>query len=474
MAISSELTTPTAAELKQQMVEDLQLQALDAGVEVPPIEPGGEWDLMTTGDANIGSVLLANQQILDEDSDPLRATGAALDEWRKRLSLPEVLASVASGPVTITVLGTGTIPTGLQLQAPNGFRCEVPAGYVGVTGAVQANAQMLADFTGTDGNLLAGTRLKIIGGPPNLVTEATVPTDWTGGNPDEDDTRKRERIINRLRNGNSAWGDLRASALDSTGAISDAYVYPALGGPGSVKVAVLSNTSNATRSVGAVTIADIQAYIEAAFPWLIWKVVVQSTIDRPVDVAVGLTLPDSGDGKWLAAGPTGITYVSVAGTQTNFTTVGPLGTLAVNDVIACWDAATRTFATAQVLTLLGQDITTTPWKDGSGPIVGSWICPACEDLGAIAAAFVAEMKRLGPGENVASSDPAYRFAKRRPLESTAYPMRCSSKQLNALQTQFGQIIDIDYINTIATPVPPALKGDAPEVLTLARFGVYPL
>jgi uncharacterized phage protein gp47/JayE len=472
MALSSELLLPSAASLKSQVVEDLQLQALDAGVATPPIEPGGEWDLISTGDANIASVLLANLQILDEDSDPLRATGAALDEWRQRLSLPEVLASAASGQLTIVVDGTATIPAGLQLQAPNGFRARVPLGYVGVTGSILVDAAMID--TGTDGNLLAGTKVQVIGGPPNIRTEATVPADWTGGKPAEDDTRKRERIISRMRNGGSGWGDLRSTALDASGAISDCYIYPALGGPGSVKAIVLSNTSKTTRAVGVTTVAAVQSFIDNAFPKDIWNCVVQSVVDRPADVSVAIQLPARGMGKWLASGPIAPAYVSSIISETSFSLSGSVGALSINELIACWDATTATFSTATVLGISGTAVVTTPWSGGEGPSLNSQISPACENLDGIAAAFVAQMLRLGPGEQVASTNPRFVFAYRHPVASSDYPMTCGSALLLAVQQAYPQIINISYIGTPSPPVPPALVSSASEVLQLNRFGVYPL
>ena len=471
MALSSELNSPSAAESKAQFIEDLQLQALDAGVAVPPIEPGGEWDLLSTGVANNMSVLLANQQILDEDSDPMRATGAALDEWRLRLSLPEVLASAASGQLTLTVFGTTTIPAGLQLQAPNGFRARVPSGYVGVTGDVLVDAEMID--TGEDGNLLAGTKVQVTGGPPNIQTEATVPADWTGGNPAEDDTRKRERIISRMRNGGSGWGDLRSTALDATGAISDAFVYPALGGPGSVKVIVASNTSKTTRTVGAVTVAEIQAYLDNAFPKDIWICVVQSCADKPIDIALKIQLPARGAGKWLAGGPTDVSYVTALTSETSFTLTGTLGALSIGDMLACWNQSTATFSTATVLGLSGSVVTTTPWAGGSGPVLYSQVSPACESIDAIAATFVAEMLKLGAGEQVASTNPRFVFAYRHPVASADYPMECGSTLLFAIQRAHQQIINVEYIGTPPVLIPPALVSSAAEVLQINQFGIYP-
>lgn len=473
MALSSTPYSPTTQELKSQFLEDLELQALDAGVDAPPVERGSDWDLLATGIANNVQVSIANGQIYDEDSDILRATGPALDEWRQRLSLPEVLASAAAGTVTVTVLGVGNIPNGLELQAPNGTRIRIPVGAVAVGGAVTCSAVALT--TGEDGNLPAGTRVRVVGGPPNLLTEAVIPSTWVGGNPDENDARKRERILSRIRNGGSGWGDVRSTTLDATGAISDAYVYPALGGPGSVKVVVLSSTSGTTRTVAPGTVTEIQSYLDERFPKDIWKLYVQSALDRGVDVSLGLQLPATGSGRWLASGPIATATVLTAASETSFT-VAPavVGALSGNEIIACWDVTAQRFATATVLSVSAGAITTTPWVGGAGPAVGSRICPACESLDAIAAAFAAEMRRMGPGEQVQPTDPRIAFCQRRPLESASYPTRCSTAQLFRVQGAFPQIVNISYLDPVQVPVPPPGASLAPEVLQLNKFGVYPI
>lgn len=474
MAQSSELHQPTAAEMKADMLDDLSLMAIDAGIDVPPIQPGGEWNMLATGVANVSSVLVANQEILDEDSDPLRATGAPLDEYRQRLQLPEVAASPAAGTVTITVLGTGNIPAGTGIQAPNGYVATVTTGATSVTGATTVDAQMTT--TGPDGNLPAGTRVRIVGGPPNLVTEATIPADWVGGKLSENEISKRERILNRLQNAGSNWGDLRDKALESSGAVGDAFVYRALGGPGSAKVVVVNNTSTLTRQVPSPTVADVQTYIDAAFPDGVWNVVVQSALDNPADVAIGLALPSTGSRRWLASGPTALTVVSGTAyvSPVSFRLSGTLGTLSAGDTIATFDESTQSLMMARVLTVSGEDITTQPWSNGVGPVVGDWIFPACDDLQTIIDVWLNILMAMGPGENVAATDSRIQFAYRLPVPTSERPTTLTMTQLLKLQQAVPEATDVDYVSLTVSTATPALPSDAPWVVTQGRFGIYPL
>jgi uncharacterized phage protein gp47/JayE len=477
MAISSELTFMTGAALKQQFLEDVTLQAYDAGNEAPPIEKGGEWDLLGTGLANIASLLIANQQTLDADSDPSRATGDALEEYRLWLQLPEVTDSPAAGLLTVTVDGVGTIPTGLGFQAPNGFAGTITGGAVGVTGAVAVDAQMVT--TGSDGNLPAGTQVRLVGGPPNLRVIATVPSDWVGGNEVESDTRKQERILSRLRSANAGWGALRQKALDATNAVGDAFVYWALGGPASAKVALVSNTTPTTREVPAATVLAVQAYLDDAYPAGTWNLVVQSALNNPTDVEIAVGLPTTGSHRWLAGGPTARTVVSWTSSETSFTvtSAATLGALSPGETIACWDPVALTVATAKVLTITGAVITTTVWSGGGGPNVSAgrvWIFAACDGLSDIVSAWLDIMKAMGPAENVASTDPRYQFARRLPLRSSAKPMQLTTVQLLKLQAVVAEATDITYFSTPGACPTPALAGDAPYVVTLHNFAIYPV
>ena len=80
----------SAAELAQQFLEDVTLESLAAGDTNPPIEKGGEWQIMSVGLGNVASVLTSYIQAKDLAMNPLEAEGDDLDSWRKWLGLPEV------------------------------------------------------------------------------------------------------------------------------------------------------------------------------------------------------------------------------------------------------------------------------------------------------------------------------------------------------------------------------------------------
>jgi hypothetical protein len=476
MALESVLVLPSADQLKQQFLEDLQLQAIDAGVAEPPLGQGSEWDLLATGEANIGALLLENVQTLDEDSDPLRAQGDALDTIRRQYQLPEMLPSAGSGRLSVTVDGVATIPSGLGFVAPNGLRGTIPGGAVSVTGTVQVSAGMTD--TGPAGNLVAGTKVRLVGGPPNIRTEATVPEDWTGGTLVEDDTRKRERILARIQGSPINWQALREAALNSTTAISDAFVYDALGGPDSAKVVVVSGTSTLTREVDASIVTNVQAGIDAAFPTGVWNVVAQSALDAPYDIGIAIALPLIGRHRWVAGGPSDPTIVASVVSETEFTVTdaATLGSLSVNETIACWNIADAKAATAKVLSIdtATGEITTTVWANGSGPGVNDWIFPACDGIDDIVAAWLGIMRTFSPGENVDSTDPRLQFCYRKPPATSDKPIDLTNAQLLKLLALVPEATNIQYVAVASTVPIPATVEDPPSVICLRRFGIYPL
>ena len=478
MAISSNLTFMSAAEFKQQLIEDMTLQAIDAGTDAPPTAEGSEWDLLTTGCSNIASVLIANQQILDDDSNPMRATGLPLDEYRQWLQLPEVGDSPAAGQLTVTIDGTGSIPLGLGFQAPNGFVGTITSSVVGASGAVTVDGQMTT--LGSGGNLPAGTQVRLVGGPPNLRCLATAPTDWVGGNEAEDDTRKQNRILSRLQSADAGWGALRDRVLASTNAVADAFVYWAPGGPGTVKVVVVSGTSTRTRQVPSASVAVVQATLDNAYPVGTWNLLVQSALDYQTNVEIAVALPTTGSHRWMAGGPIARTIVAGVINETTFvvTDGATLGGLSVGDTIACWDPVSLSAATAKINTISGTSISTTVWSGGGGgPSISAnriWIFPACDGLDTIVNAWLDIMGTLGPAELVATTDGRYRFTRRLPLKSSVKPMQLTSIQLAKLQQLIPEATDIAYATAPAICPTPSLVSYAPNVITQAQFAIYPL
>jgi hypothetical protein len=480
MSLATVITYPTAEEALQLCKDDLELQALDAGIDPPPTQPGGDWDLKFTATCNRFSTVVAAVQTYDNASNPLVATGAELDELLNADGHPQVLPAPGSGQLLCVVSGYCDIPVGLKFQA-NGMKGSVTRPINLANGSIAVDVSM--DTTGILTNLTTGTKVRWMNQPANLATEATVIATFTGGTGAESEDRKRLRLMTGRRNppGSANPSQYILEALNTSGAIADAVGYSALGGPSSIKIALVSNTSVATRAISNSVVNSVAARYAEKFPTTNTLVVVQSASDELIDVSLSLRLPVSGSGIWLASGPsTPLSVISMTtATQFRAQAVTGYGTgILVGDVLAAWSLTTMSFATATVTSITAvtadtYDIGTGLWS-GTDPTVGTWISPACEGIADIATTWCDEMLKLGPGENVDSTDSRFPFASRSPDATDGSPMELSSLQTGNLQNKVRDVIAAGYLVTPNAPTIPALAGDAPNCLCLRKLGLSPL
>jgi hypothetical protein len=484
MTVSTQQHWPTVVESIQAYKEDLELQAIDAGIDPPPVAPGSDWDLKAVATCNRFSSAVAGMQSFDEDADPFRATGEPLNDLLRADGLPEVPPAPGRGQISTIVDGTASILAGLKFQA-SGMKGTVVNTLIDVTGTNAIDVVM--DTTGPLTNLAQGTIVRWMNQPANVRTEATVVSRFIGGVGVESDDRKRERLLTSRQNppGGGNWSQQVLEALNTSGSIAGAFAYPALGGPASVKIALTSNTTASDRTVSQAIIDAVSARYLTKFPAEQALIVVQSALNQSVDVMLGLRLPASGSGIWLAHGPATPIRIITFTSATSFVAQALSGTgagILAGDTLACWSPTELAFATATVSTVAAAGspanawtITTGLWS-GADPVNGSYLCPACEGMTDIVAAWLAQMLLLGPGENIASSDSRFEFAYRHPDVTEGAPSELTSRQVGALQTAITDIIRAEYLTgyTPATPAIPATVQDRPAVLRLNQFGVFPI
>jgi len=294
----------TSDEIRKRMLEDIELEAYAEGIDEPPIHPGSEIYIRTGSTANAVMGCYAALSLADAERRILTATRDGLDEIREEKGLPEVTATAASGSVIARVQGgaTVTVPDGTQFLLPNGKRGKVNGAHVGVT-----NTDLIAVITidkGEDCNLAAGNRITFVNPPTNLEFEAAVSPDdpITGGLDIEDDARLRARLLNNERNrpGGGNWAEAIEVALNASAAVQYAFAYPALGGPGSVRVAIMRapvfdadpNAESLSRVAPASALADVRGALFAHYGDGT-KVSVESVVDVNCSVAIQVDIPDS-------------------------------------------------------------------------------------------------------------------------------------------------------------------------------------
>lgn len=487
-----------AQEISQDFWDDLYLQAVANGNAAPPTQPGTDWYALGVAVGNALLIQYANLQIAEDNGDLLTSTDKALEDKRVAYGVPEVKASPSTGKIRVRVNGSSTVPDGRQFTLPNGLRCMVS----GTQSVVdKSEIDVIAIDTGTATNAKGGTKVQFISPPLNVQQEATVSAFFplTGGIDTEDDPRKLQRILNRLKYqpGGGNWAGLRDIATTALASIQDAFPYPALGGPGSVKVVLVKaydpDNLDYSRAPNTAQVSFVRSAIQAANATETEQIV-QAAADQNTDVGLLVTIPDSqlsgGNGTgWTDSAPWppldnndhGRVTISVVTSPTQITVSSQSATLPLNGQtrIAWWSSADRRFRIFTVLACsgsLGARALTLdkPMADSSGgsPQVGDFISPAAERIADYGSTWLKLMGQLGPGENTA--DPArLPRALRHPYITVGPDSSLSFTVLRQLSDKFGEITGLAYsYATQSTPSVPASVDLPPNVLRLVNFGIY--
>lgn len=490
-----------ADELRDNWLRDIRLEALAQGLADPPIQPGTDLYIRATANANADLIQYSNIAIADQATDLLSATGEALDEKRKAYGLPEVKPSPATGKLIVGVLGGGsvTFTPATQFVTPNGKRGQIAVNTTTMDGGL---VPIVTIDTGADMNLPAGTKVRFVATPLNAKTEATVYSGgFRGGLDEESDDRKRERILNELghlRAGGN-WPEKVEVSLDADASVQGAFVYPALGGPGSEKVAIMRAPDplnfDFSRMVPAGTRAIVQAAHEAAFA-APFEEVIQSVQDQQVDVALLLALPEFASNGWvnrpvwppLDAGDTRVRIGAYTPGALTVTIAASTSTPPIANVtqIAWWSPTVMQFYVKTITSVAGGAGAwvcgiDSPLVDGAAipGLANDFISPAAVNMAAYGVTWTTVMGLLGPGEN--TTTPARLSAtrgQRRPTTAEAFPCALTSHQTDALETAHTEIADVQYSYPLAgsarTPTVPVLVATAPNVFIPRHFGLYPI
>lgn len=500
----AKLQVPDIEDMRDDMLSDLELGAIDYGVTAPPIEPGTDWYSLAVAEANLHSITCQNMRLADDDTTPITATDTKLDDWRESIGTPEIVPTGARGRVIVETTGSASILKDEQLTS-NGKRYKIAETYLNVANNDEIECQ--AVDTGEDTNLAPGAKLEFITTPTNVKKTVTVSKTepLQGGLSVEDDERKRDRTLNDLRTvpGAGNWGHLRKLALESSPAVQGAYVYPALGGPSSVKVVVTQafnpSIKDFTRSPSDTLVEIVRQAIQVgsdetkAAPDMA-EIVVQGAADESLSVSLTVDIPDSvlsgGDGTgWTDSTVwpdlNGDTYVAVtAVTDSKSFTVGALTTtspIAGQTHIAWWSPTDQEFVTRLVISVsgsagawvLGVD---QPFAANDGTIieVGDYISPGATNLASYGKTWREILEALGPGENTSASARLPR-ARRRPFTDAQDSPSLNASQTRKLQNTHTEIQDISYsYRSATTATVPGAVATAPNVLVLDNLGFYEL
>jgi uncharacterized phage protein gp47/JayE len=492
----------TQEQLRDAMLADYRYEMIRTTGKDPAVTPGTEIWVWATMNAGIAMLQFSNIELSRDAITPNNATGQDLENWRLSLGLPEVNPAPSSGRIVVSVPGggTGTLVNGQPVQLPNGLRAQVVSNWVGISDG--AEVDVVAIDTGTATNFDGGTPVTLVAPPGVFATAAAVSKEipLTGGTDAENDDRKRSRILNAIANKPSGgnWGHIREMALDALASVQDCYVYPALGGPASVKVVPVRDFDPAQKSFtralssGALNIVRTAIYNQMADGV---EVVVEAPSDQLVDVALLLTLPSSslsgGNGNgWLdqvvwpplIGGETRVTVTTVTSTTEIVISAGTaVSPVAGQTHIMWWSPIDRQFRTYLIIQIAAA--TPGAWDivldrplvsdDGTPVASGDFISPAAVNADGYGTSWVNSLRVVGPGENTSDANRIPR-ALRHPYVADEDPSALTFLMLRAVQDNHPEISDIAWSYRSSTaPLVPASVATPVNILVPSQFGIYP-
>ncbi len=500
MAEVAVVKTPAGSdELRAQFLRDYKLAAEDAGFEDIPIEPGTDAFFIGEGVGQVSLIGITNESLHAADANHLTATGVALDRHREAFQIPIVEPAGSSGKIKVTIAGSTTIPNGQQGKLPNGLRFSVVGTYVNP--ADQSEVDVTAIDTGTLTNFPGGSIVSFVSPPTNVATEAVVSSEFplSGGTDEETDERKRDRILNVLRNkpAGGNWAQIRQIVLDEFGFVRDCYVYPAPGGPSSQLIVPVRDFDPAnndfSRAPSAALLQAIRNVIQADANTGV-ETSVRAAGEESADFGIQIEIPAStlsgGNGSgWTDPDPWPALEVADAGNVT-ITAVTSNDEITVDAETATepvdgqthidwWSPADRKFYTALVTDhsgTAGAYVLTLDrplvGKDGVGPAAGDYISPSAQNLQKYGDTWVSLFNDLGPGEVTSDANRLPR-SKRHPFATDEDPSSLTNAALGFLSRQHPEITDYDYAYSPTTsPTVPATVADPPNILVPRHLAFY--
>jgi len=507
-----DLYQPTPQELRDRFLRDARLGALDAGLAEPPTQPGSDWHLLSIATGNAALLSYANVNAAETAHSVLDAEGEDLDRIRNAEGLPVVEPRGSSGKIVVTIAGPTTIPSGTLFTLPNGLSGRTVGNVTNPADRAEIDAETVD--AGTKTNLAGGATVRFVSPPANVATDALVSQAFPlrGGTDAETDARKRERILNARRNrpGGGNWGQLRQWALDIVGSVQDAYVMPALGGPGSAKVVPVrrydEEFGDYSRVMGDVELQAVRSYIQSKMS-IPQEIVVQFAADEAVDVTIKVTLPDSslsgGNGRgwtdaapWppLASGDAAAITTVTSNDQITVDAATATSPIAGLTHVAWWSSVDRKFQTRLVTAVGGSAgawvlTLESPLLDesGSGPLPGEYISPAAFNLEAYGTQWMKLLGLFGPGQNTTDSGRLPR-ASRHPYVTDEDPIGITNTTLaqwsNGLRNPdtgeeilppFPEITAFSQnYASVTAPTVPSSVADPPKILVPRHFALYQL
>lgn len=468
---------PSPSEIRDQILADLLNYGLRYGLTFNVL-PGSEHYITAQALANRVSIAISNNQIRNNQRDPLVATGTALQDLCRVYGVTPRPASKSAGFLTCINTVAVAVPAGKRATGPNGKIVEtVTAVVVAPAGTIEVQSV----DTGTDANFAADTIFTWNDATlPALGATATAAAGGiAGGQPADNDDTLRRRLIDRLSfiaaGGNAAA--VKGWAEEASASIGAAYVYPCAQGPGSYDVAVTAAGGN--RTLSASIVAQAGANVLANMPGGLTAINATTVYPEPIDVifSTDLALPTTvggAGGGWRDATPWPAEDTAVTAVGATIT-VNSTSSPSIGNRIGIWNSDDQEMYEYEILAVAGGigawvltlDQATTNVE------IGAYVSAGAVNLKAYAATALDQFNALGPGEKTDDTDLLPRASRQLPPD-VADPYKVTSVQIGGILAAHDEILDLTYSNVYASgtltpltePSIPPTTADPPRILVL--------
>lgn len=312
MAVVNQFTVKDPTTIRDDILRTYKNGMQQRGILNVQVGPNTELFLKATALANELAVINANCVISNDEQMPDTAGEDGVIRVADMLDLEAQPASPSIGPIILESSAPSPVTTGAQLTDSLGQRFEVVVGGVYNPGDPITVRCLTA---GIDTNHAEGDVLQWASAPPFASDKALVgPGGLVNGSPAEDVEILRQRVMGRFQtpSGSGNWPQIAEDAEKSSARVDGAVVYPAVRGPSSVDVVVTAapTSTSKNRDVSAIVVTgEVDPYVKGKHPGHA-GIVTSTVVNTPVDVVIGLTIPDTETanppgigGGWLDATP---------------------------------------------------------------------------------------------------------------------------------------------------------------------------
>lgn len=485
---------PTKEDLVNIYLRAIAAGAARRGLTVNVL-PGSEYHDRARACAAIVLPAYANAKLSIAALNPLDATGDYLTELAQVFGVYPRSKASATGFIKASVVsGSVTIPTGFVCTADDGSKYEViDTVVVSDNGLVEVIAINGGEDTNKSANSVVTWDSSSIG---RLRRTARVGSGGlTGGRDADTEEVLRSRLLEKLSSPGTGgnWSFVKSLAENSSVSISAAYIYPAIQGPGSYGVALVS--TDADRTVSTSVINGAASAIVASLPGHA-KLNITTATAQYIDLVLKmrLPLPVHGGGKgggWKDPTPwpnqtSGSVKITSFNSSTGEITTNAtaLNGLTVGMHLAIFDEDQADDNEEELMfefvvasaAVSGGFVKITAVGGFPKSYANAYISAGAERINEYAQKVLDLMRALGPGEKTSSAFLLPR-AYRKPTPDVSGPSDLTSSLLRDFQRDFDEVLNVDWhhrytsgtTTTKTAPTVATVSTDPPNILALREL-----